>query len=269
VRDAWNEKALSQHCHHTGHQLFVCPREDLIQGRVLSNMERFALASQKKKRGHTMLPRSLSLAIGMQVLVTFNIQTDLDLANGARGSIVGIVLHPEEERCDDKVVSLKFPPLCVLVKMDHTRAPRFPGLPPDVVPIEPITRTMKLSLTTRSQNRSSSILSNETVQRTVKRQQLPIIGAYTFTDYRSQGQTISSTMIDIAKPPTGGDLSLFNIYVSLSRCKGRHTIRILWGFEKSMLFKTVDTQLLLEDERLQQLDVETRQGTEVVQRVEE
>ncbi|OAX36992.1 hypothetical protein K503DRAFT_694053, partial [Rhizopogon vinicolor AM-OR11-026] len=31
-----------------------------------------------------------------------------------------------------------------------------------------------------------------------------ITPAYAFTDYRSQGQTISHTIIDIGTPPTGG-----------------------------------------------------------------
>ncbi|KAI5994164.1 hypothetical protein EDD15DRAFT_2107169, partial [Pisolithus albus] len=40
--------------------------------------------------------------------------------------------------------------------------------------------------------------------------------AYAFTDYRSQGQTLPSVLIDIATPPSGG-LNLFNLYVALSR----------------------------------------------------
>ncbi|KAJ7621444.1 hypothetical protein FB45DRAFT_753768, partial [Roridomyces roridus] len=43
-----------------------------------------------------------------------------------------------------------------------------------------------------------------------------ITAAYAFTDYRSQGQTIPMLMVDIASPPCGA-LSLFNLYVALSR----------------------------------------------------
>ncbi|KAF8195698.1 hypothetical protein K438DRAFT_1586944 [Mycena galopus ATCC 62051] len=42
------------------------------------------------------------------------------------------------------------------------------------------------------------------------------LGAYAFTDYRSQGQTIGHVLVDIASPPSG-KLSLFNLYVALSR----------------------------------------------------
>ncbi|KAI5984330.1 hypothetical protein EDD15DRAFT_2115244, partial [Pisolithus albus] len=43
-----------------------------------------------------------------------------------------------------------------------------------------------------------------------------ITAAYAFTDYRSQGQTLDSVIVDIATPPSGG-LNLFNLYVALSR----------------------------------------------------
>ena len=44
------------------------------------------------------LPRTqaVGFAIGMKVLVTENIEIDLDLTNGTRGEIVDIVLHPDE-----------------------------------------------------------------------------------------------------------------------------------------------------------------------------
>ncbi|KAG0695952.1 hypothetical protein DFH29DRAFT_813630 [Suillus ampliporus] len=49
----------------------------------------------------------------------------------------------------------------------------------------------------------------------IRRRQLPIMPAYSFTDYQSQGQTISNSIIDIATPPSGG-LTLYNIYTALS-----------------------------------------------------
>ena len=38
----------------------------------------------------------MELAIGIKVMVTENIKTDLDVANGVRGEIVDIILHPDE-----------------------------------------------------------------------------------------------------------------------------------------------------------------------------
>ena len=67
-------------------------------------------------------------------------------------------------------------------------------------------------------------------KKAVHRRQLPITAAYAFTDYRSQGQTLPYVIIDIAKPPTG-KLSLFNLYVTLSRSSSRHTIHLLRDFD--------------------------------------
>ncbi|KAJ7859931.1 hypothetical protein B0H14DRAFT_2350877, partial [Mycena olivaceomarginata] len=40
--------------------------------------------------------------------------------------------------------------------------------------------------------------------------------------HRSQGQTLPYVFVNIATPPSGG-LSLFNLYVALSRSSGRET----------------------------------------------
>lgn len=36
------------------------------------------------------------MSVGMPVIVTWNVHTELDVANGSRGDIVGIALHPED-----------------------------------------------------------------------------------------------------------------------------------------------------------------------------
>ncbi|KAJ7902837.1 hypothetical protein B0H14DRAFT_2329129, partial [Mycena olivaceomarginata] len=56
------------------------------------------------------------------------------------------------------------------------------------------------------------------------------------------GQTIPYVLIDIASPPSG-TLSLFNLYVALSRNSGRESIRLL----------------LEEDNRLESLNSQTQQ----------
>ncbi|KAH7104441.1 hypothetical protein BKA62DRAFT_755124 [Auriculariales sp. MPI-PUGE-AT-0066] len=64
-------------------------------------------------------------------------------------------------------------------------------------------------------------------RQTVERQQPHVTGAYAFTNYRSQGQTLAPVIVDLATPATGGELSPFNAYVACSRAKGRDTIRFL------------------------------------------
>ncbi|KAF8484114.1 hypothetical protein JB92DRAFT_2762661 [Gautieria morchelliformis] len=88
--------------------------------------------------------------------------------------------------------------------------------------------------------------------------QLPITAAYVFTDYRSQGQTIPYMIIDIAPPPSGGQLTLFNYYVALSRSSGQGTIRLLRDFNEKLLMQPLDPFLVQEDARLVELNEETR-----------
>ncbi|KAG2030986.1 hypothetical protein BDR03DRAFT_820266, partial [Suillus americanus] len=71
----------------------------------------------------------VEISIGMKVMVMQNIETDLDITNGARGTIVKIVLHPDEPVVDDKsLVTLKYLPAYILVKLNRTCALQLQGL---------------------------------------------------------------------------------------------------------------------------------------------
>jgi len=83
------------------------------------------------------LPNKVELALGLKVMVTLNVETDLDVANGARGEITGIILHRDEPPLPDaSVVELAKPPAAVLVKLNRTRMETLPGLEPGVIPHE-------------------------------------------------------------------------------------------------------------------------------------
>ena len=73
--------------------------------------ESFALATKT----WTILDE-VELALGMEVMVTFNVSTDLDMANGAWGHIVDIVLDVRGRRqleelmaCDCSILLFKCP----------------------------------------------------------------------------------------------------------------------------------------------------------------
>lgn len=101
---------------------------------------------------------------------------------------------------------------------------------------------------------SIRVRGGKTVEHTVWRSQYPITAAYTFTDYRSQGQTLPYVIVNIARPPTGG-LTLFNLYVALSRSLGRHTIRLLRDFDEHYFRQSHDMDLMEEDDRLEELNL--------------
>jgi len=99
------------------------------------------------------------------------------------------------------------------------------------------------------------------VNKTIKRRQFPMTAVYTFMDYRSQGQMIPYILVDIATPPTGG-LNLFNLYVALSRSSGRSTIRLLRNFDDKLFQASHGPELIVEDDRLETLNAETKEQWE-------
>lgn len=173
-------------------------------------------------------------------MVTTNLETDLDIANGARGIISGIVRNPAEPPLGDgDVVELKYMPAYILVKLDHTRATGLAGLEDQVIPIKPLSRTFEIR--TR--------VNREMQTRREVRQQFPMTAAYAFTDYRAQGQTILYVTVDIRTPPRGG-LLLFNLYVALSRSTGRAWVRLLRDFNDNLFLQAQAAPLFDEDDRL-------------------
>lgn len=257
VRRLWNDAANRKHCAESGNRLFICTADDTIKGQSLTIRERFAVAGRhiaddgKKRRQKDGLPDTVELAVGMSVMVTSNLETDLDITNGARGTIETIILHPDEPPLPDTpVVKLTYLPSYVLVKLKSTRATQLKSLDASVIPIEAKLQTFRISLPSGSTN-------GKAVSRTVRRRQFPVTAAYGFTDYRSQGQTLPYVLVDIASPPQGA-LSLFNLYVALSRSSGRSTIRLLRDFKDQLFQASHDIHLLAEDDRLEGLDIQTR-----------
>lgn len=108
------------------------------------------------------------------------------------------------------------------------------------------------------------IVGNE--KKTVLRSQLPLTPAYPFTDYRSQGQTISYALIDIAPPPTGS-LTPFNVYMALSRSRGRESIWLLREFDKKLFTSHPSEYLRVGDERLLKLDSNTKKWWDSIQNI--
>ncbi|KAG8732883.1 hypothetical protein FRC10_000549 [Ceratobasidium sp. 414] len=149
--------------------------------------------SARKEKGN--LPDVIELAVGMEVMVTYDVETELDVANGARGVVQEVILDRRELLPDGlaespRDVTLKYPPECVLVKLARTKARTLLGLEEDVVPIVPI-------------EQGYEILLKGDKRKWVLRRQLPMTAAYMFTDYRAQGQTIRRVIVDIPRPPLG------------------------------------------------------------------
>jgi hypothetical protein len=119
-------------------QLFICPANDTIQGHSLTLRDRFAMAGaeQTKREEHGRLPDKLVMSVGMKVMVTFNVATDLDIANGSRGEIKAIILDDREQVLSRTYIidTLSYLPVCVLIKSQNTKVPTLPGLDNGVIP---------------------------------------------------------------------------------------------------------------------------------------
>lgn len=90
----------------------------------------------------------MELAIGIHVMVTFNVETDadLDIANGSQGKITKIVLDERETEFSPTaaIVELTYPPVYVLIKLNHTKVVQLDGLEKNILPLVPMGRTFTI-----------------------------------------------------------------------------------------------------------------------------
>ena len=150
VRKQWNRRRIEDHCRRTHNKLFICHASDTIrkkgmEPRPLSDREQEK--SQAKDSSTKQLPDEVEMAIGMPCMVTVNVKTESDLANGTRGTLVDIVLDGREPMIDDakSTVYLTYPPRYILFKPDETHAKSLEGLPEAVFPIEPMEKQFWIS----------------------------------------------------------------------------------------------------------------------------
>jgi hypothetical protein len=249
TKDIWNAAALEKHCWATGHRKYVISAEDTVKdsGETPDKRTRYAIASLKDDVTRNLKMR-VEVAVGMRAMVTLNISTEADLANGTRGTVQGLVLDPREGHTtpDDKgSIHLKYPPPVIYFKPDLQTNTSFEGIPNGVIPISP--SMVRFSLET------------DGGKKMMERRQLAIVPGYAFTDYKAQGQTMECVIVDISKPPSGA-LSPFSVYVALSRSRGRKTIRILRDFDPALFMHHPSEDLREDMARLERLNEETKEA---------
>jgi len=145
----------------------------------------------------------------------------------------------EEFGSEEAVVTLTQPPAYVLVKTGSDKIPSLAGVGEGVIPLCPLERTFTTIVDGKEKKQ-------------VTRKRFPLTAAY--TDYQSQGQTINNAIVDIATPPSGTTgISPFNVYVALSRCRGRESVRLLREFEENLVASHPCEYLWLGDARLERL----------------
>ncbi|KAJ3521770.1 hypothetical protein NMY22_g12176 [Coprinellus aureogranulatus] len=253
LREEWNSAALRKFCHDNGLRRYVIQAQDVdsMTGVKPRLDYRISIAGMSTKNTGR-LPSRIEIAKGMKIMVLINVATEADVANGTRGVIEDFWLDPEEGEVneqDDGTLLLSRLPTVIFFRPDEPAAARFPGVPDGVIPLTPSTTTFEV--------RQDKSLKN-TPKIRVKRTQYAITGAYAFTDYKSQGQTIEKVIIDLTVPNAKDSaISPFNAYVALSRGRGRDSIRLLRPIDRRLLTTHPSEELRVDIERLQHLDGRT------------
>lgn len=192
------------------------------------------------------LNNRLEIAIGMKTMVTLNIATEADLANGSRGVIDSITLDPREPEVAhvNGVVWLRYPPAMIVFKPNHFEFDKFPGFDDGLIPIFPTQRTFNITYKGVTNTK-------------VTRRQFSVDAAYAFTIHKGQGQTVPYVIVDIGATKRF-PVDAFAAYVALSRSRGRETIRLLRDFDNKIFTQHPSEELRIEDERLKMLQEETK-----------
>ena len=131
-----------KYCQSNAQQLFICAPYDTVGDQPVTLLGKFAIVSKRAGRGSKIdeqggLPDGVILEIGLKVMVTFNIETDLDVrANETRGEVIKIVLDKNKSN-----YSLKYPPVYVLIRMKSSRVSSIEGLEQNIIPLMPMEHT--------------------------------------------------------------------------------------------------------------------------------
>ena len=172
------------------------------------------------------LPRELQLYIGMPVIVTTNLRTELGITNGTTGVIKYIHFKDGEDISEDVGVhQLRNQPAYIVVELKDVDVKPLQGLPKNYIPIEPIKKSFSVGVP-GSKNEKVSI----------NRTHFPLVPRFSCTAHKSQGQTLPKAIVDLV--PVHGKTNSVGIefaYVPLSRVRRLNDLTVLRPFDPAVL----------------------------------
>ncbi|PPR00579.1 hypothetical protein CVT26_009855 [Gymnopilus dilepis] len=160
----------------------------------------------------------LNLFEGMKVMVTDNIALDSQIVNGSEGVVRKIVYKEDDNGRRYAVV--------VYIHIEGLGF-KIENLEQDVVPVFPI----------RVQIRNDDIEAMGFQGSSFARLQIPLVPAYSYTDFKSQGRTLTRAIVDIQSARGQG------IYVMLSRVTSLSGIAVLRWFPESRIYSRLSQEL--------------------------
>ena len=134
------------------------------------------------------------------------------------------------------------PPVCLLFRQRNSKHVNFKDLEAEVIPVFPIERSINIKAYS------------------VRRKQVPTCPAFSLTDYKIQGSTLKTAILDLkANSSTGRSehKNFCSLYVQLSRLQSFDGLYLLQAIEMKDLKFRPDKRLIDEMRRLQKLEDET------------
>ncbi len=192
------------------------------------------------------LAGELELFVGLPVMLTTNIAVELQLTNGAFGTIsrIGIQKKNTLKREGDLYI-LDTVPDYVIVKFHGVNIPQLSHLGEGEVPIFPIKATFQYRFP------GTKTYAN------IYRYQLPLVASYSYTSYKSQNKTLDAVVADLL-PPHGIPIEPSFAYVPLSRVRSLQDLIILRPFPITVLQGRRPDDLIAQDKRFNEMDKMTQ-----------
>ena len=186
------------------------------------------------------LPREFQFYIGMSVMVTRNLFTELGITNGTTGVIKSVHFKDEVELIDDAhigLIDLDQQPLYIVVELKDINMEALEGLPANHVPIYPQTESIQVRIPKKNTKASFT------------RRQFPLVPRFSCTAHKSQGQTLSKAIVDLEPIRNRRNPGIEHSYVPLSRVKRLQDLTLLRPVQASVLRARVNKNVasMMED----------------------
>lgn len=233
LRDALNVKMIQFHAKRLGVHPFLYHLADALSGQAPDDATQEVLWDLPSGRCGDMLGK-LPLFVGMKVMVMENIAISNGIVNGAEGVVTDIRYHVDGggRRIAD----------AVYIRVPKCRVELQGQSDPDVVVIAAASNSVQFNF--------AAYCPGVTAQ-SFRRRQIPIMPAYSYTDYKSQGRSLQKCIIDLTTTRGQG------VYVMLSRVTSLQGLLIFRWFPPSQLFQRPSQELRQELRRLDDLSCAT------------
>ena len=228
VRDIINLRLLDHHAKALGAKVRLYHSKDRISSHAVSITERDELWKLPSSATNDTLGR-LPLFPGMKVMIQENLAFMNRVVNGSEGTVRNISY--------EVIDGIRYAAVAYVHIPGAGRV--HPDAEDDIVPIFPVSSTFAWMRRTEAGIEHCS----------VSRSQLPLLPAYAYTDYKAQGRSLESAIVDPASAST-----LQGVYVMLSRLKNMNGLVILRPFPEAKINQRLSQELRDELRRLELLN---------------